>query len=105
MDKIAKYIYENRFKNKLITLVNKPLSRSSIRFSYINKCREIAMNRYCNCKCEKIFIPDEAYGDWIICSDCKILCGWREDNDYFDIRGKNILDTITLWDYIQIKYY
>lgn len=68
-----------------------------------NSCINFCLNRYCNCKAEKIFINDlDAYGQWIYCNKCKIWCGWRDEGDYFDINGKNIYSEITLKEYIQL---
>ena len=74
MQNIVRYIY-NSINNKNIIEYN----------------RNIQLNRYCNCNSNKIYIPDtDAYGDWIICDNCKIYCGWCYRNEYYNRDGIKI---------------
>ena len=73
MDKIVKKIYKIRYEKDDFQII----------IQYFNK--------FCNCRKGQIYIKDnDAYGEWIHCAKCKIWLGWRDNNDYFDIKGVNI---------------
>ena len=117
MDKIVKLIYKNSSNKKLIRIFNqykfnyeyyKNIVFSQVKYVYNSELKvyikNMALNSYCNCNSDKIYINDtDAYGEYIICSNCNICCGWKDGDDYFDVRGINILDNLKLANLIHFK--
>ena len=117
MDKIVKIVYKNSSNQKFVRILNqykfnyeyyKNIVFSHVKYIYNSELKlyikNMALNSYCNCNSKKIYINDiEAYGEYIICSNCDICCGWKDGDDYFDVRGNNILDSFNLPNLIKFK--